>query len=133
MKELLVIGDRVLIQPDETEEKTNVGLYLPQTVRDRDEVMRGHIIKIGPGIPLADPSSLGDEPWSASGAPAPRYLPMEARIGDYALFLRKAAVEIQYEGKKYFIVPQSAILLLIRDEEEIPPGADASSHDLDFE
>jgi len=133
MKELIVIGDRVLIQPDEAEEKTNVGLYLPQTVRDRDEVMRGRIIKIGPGIPLADPSSLGDEPWSASGTPAPRYLPMEARVGDYALFLRKAAVEIQYEGKKYFIVPQSAILLLIRDEEEVPPRADASSHDLDFE
>lgn len=133
MKKLIVIGDRVLIQPDETEEKTGVGLYLPQTVRDRDDVMRGHIIKIGPGIPLADPSSPGDEPWSASGTPAPRYLPMEARAGDYALFLRKAAVEIHYEGEKYFIVPQSAILLLIRDEKEIPPIAGASSLDLDFE
>jgi hypothetical protein len=58
---------------------------------------------------------------------------MEVRAGDYALFLRKAAVEIHYESEKYFIVPQSAILLLIRDEEEIPPAANASSHDLDFE
>jgi predicted component of type VI protein secretion system len=40
---------------------------------------------------------------------------MEARVNDYALFLRKAAVEIKYENEVYFVVPQSAILLLIRE------------------
>ncbi len=133
MKELIVIGDRVLVKQDETEEKTEVGLYLPQTVKDRDEVLRGHIIKTGPGIPLADPSAPGDEPWNASASPAPRHLPMEAREGDYALFLRKAAVEIKYEGEKYFIVPQSAILLLIREAEESSPGPGETSLDLNFE
>lgn len=132
MKELIVIGDRVLARPDEAEEKTSVGLYLPQTVKDREEVLRGRIIKTGPGIPLADPSAPGDEPWNASGGPTPRYLPMEARPGDYALFLRKAAVEIQYEGEKYFIVPQSAILLLIREGEKMSPNVDPSSLDLDL-
>jgi co-chaperonin GroES (HSP10) len=133
MKELIVIGDRVLLKPDETEEKTSVGLYLPQTVRDRDEVLRGHIIKTGPGIPLADPSSLGEEPWSAANNQSLRYLPMEVRSGDYALFLRKAAVEIQYEGEKYFIVPQSAILVSIRDREEPPADLAPDSPDLSFE
>lgn len=133
MKELIVIGDRVLVKQDEAEEKTEVGLYLPQTVKDRDEVLRGHIIKTGPGIPLADPSAPGDEPWSASPGPAPRHLPMEAREGDYALFLRKAAVEIEYEGEKFFIVPQSAILLLIRETGESSPGPGKSSLDLNFD
>lgn len=123
-KRLIVIGDRVLIRPDESEEKTRVGLYLPQTVKDRDEVFRGHIVKTGPGIPLADPSTLGEEPWLNSRSHLTRYMPMEARAGDYALFLRKAAVEINYEGEKYFIVPQSAILLLIRDEDENLPDLD---------
>lgn len=130
MKELIVIGDRVLVKLDESEEKTEVGLYLPQTVKDKDEVLRGHIIKTGPGIPLADPSTLGDEPWQSSGRPSPRHLPMEARVGDYTLYLRKASVEVNYAGEKYFIVPQSAILLLVRDREETPPEED--SPELDF-
>ena len=120
MKELIVIGDRVLLKPDEAEEKTSVGLILPQTVRDKDEVMRGNIVKTGPGVPLADPNSVSDEPWANSGTAPARFLPMEARIGDHALFLRKAAVEIKYADQKYFIVPQAAILLLIRDESPLP-------------
>ena len=130
-KELIVIGDRLLIQIDESEEKTEVGLILPQTVKDKDEVLRGHIIKTGPGIPLADPNSLGDEPWSASNNATPRYLPMEAKTGDYALFLRKAAVEIKYEGQKYFIAPQSAVLLLIREENQSTPNIDPPTLDFD--
>jgi len=34
--------------------------------------------------------------------------------GDYAIFLRDQAIEIEYGGTKYLIVPQSAILMLIR-------------------
>jgi len=117
-KQLIVIGDRLLIKLDEAEEKTEVGLILPQTVKDKDEVLRGYIIKTGPGLPLADPSSLGDEPWSSQADSTPRYLPMEAKTGDYTLFLRKAAVEIKYEGQKYFIASQSAVLLLIREDDQ---------------
>jgi co-chaperonin GroES (HSP10) len=41
---------------------------------------------------------------------------MQARTGDYALFFRKAAVEITFEGERYLVVPQGAILALVRDE-----------------
>lgn len=129
MKEIIVLGDRVLIRPEEAEEKTSVGLYLPQTVKDREDVMRGYIVKTGPGIPLASPSSLGDEPWNPGNDPEPKYFPMEVRVDDFALFLRKAAVEIKYENEKYFVVPQSAILLLVRNkdidiDEDISPPLD---------
>ena len=69
---------------------------------------------------MADPSTLGDEPWqnTSSSSSATRYMPMEANVGDYALFLRKASVEVNYEGKKYFIVPQGAILLIVRDNDD---------------
>ena len=63
MKELIVIGDRVLIKQDDSEERTKVGLYLPQTVKEKEQVISGYILKTGPGIPLADPNSMGDEPW----------------------------------------------------------------------
>jgi co-chaperonin GroES (HSP10) len=42
---------------------------------------------------------------------------MQARTGDYALFFRKAAVEITFEGDRYLVVPQAAILALVREDE----------------
>jgi hypothetical protein len=42
---------------------------------------------------------------------------MQARTGDYALFFRKAAVEISFEGETYLVIPQSAILALVREDE----------------
>jgi co-chaperonin GroES (HSP10) len=42
---------------------------------------------------------------------------MQARAGDYALFFRKAGVEITFEGERYHVVPQAAILALVRDED----------------
>ena len=40
---------------------------------------------------------------------------MQARKGDYALFFRKAAVEITFENERYLVVPQDAILALSRE------------------
>ena len=40
---------------------------------------------------------------------------MQSRRGDYALFFRKAAVEITFEGERYLVVPQQAILALVRE------------------
>jgi hypothetical protein len=61
---------------------------------------------------LTGPSE--DEPWKESG-PRTRYIPMQSEEGDYALFLRKSAIEIKYENEPYLVVPQSGILLLLRD------------------
>jgi chaperonin GroES len=43
-----------------------------------------------------------------------RFVPMQAREGDYALFFRKAAVEITFENDRYLVVPQAAVLALVR-------------------
>lgn len=113
-KRLIVVGDRVLVAPEEGEERTNVGLYLPPTAVDARQVQGGRIVATGPGTPMTEPASMDDEPWKIRG-PDAKYLPMQARIGDYALFFRKAAVEISFEGKKYLVVPQAAILVLVRE------------------
>jgi co-chaperonin GroES (HSP10) len=39
---------------------------------------------------------------------------MQAKVGDYALFFRRAAVEITFESDRYLVVPQTAILALVR-------------------
>lgn len=114
-KHLLVVGDRVLIAPEEGEERTRVGLYLPPTAVDKKEVQGGTVVATGPGTPVSAPTELDEEPWKISGGEA-RYLPVQARVGDYALFFRRAAVEITFEEKRYLVVPQAAILTLVRED-----------------
>lgn len=119
-KRLIVVGDRVLIQPEEGEDRTKVGLYLPQTAVDTQAVQGGKVLATGPGNPVSAPTELDEEPWKigASGRPEPRYMPLQAKVGDYAIFFRKAAVEITFEGERYLVVPQAAILTLVREEDE---------------
>jgi co-chaperonin GroES (HSP10) len=114
IKRLLVVGDRVLVTPEEGEERTNVGLYLPATALEGRQVQGGRIVATGPGTPMGEPTQLDEEPWRIRG-PEVRYLPMQAGVGDYALFFRKAAVELTFEGTRYLVVPQAAILVLVRD------------------
>jgi len=113
-KKLIVVGDRVLVLPQEGEERTNVGLYLPATALEGRQVQGGRIVATGPGSPMAEPTSMDDEPWKIRSSDV-KYLPMQARVNDYALFFRKASVEITFEGKTYLVVPQAAILVLVRD------------------
>lgn len=116
-KELIVVGDRVLVRVVEGEERTNVGLYLPPTAVDNQAVQSGTIVATGPGLPLPAPDAGSDEPWRVSENRQTRFVPMQAKIGDYALFFRKAAVEITFENERYLVVPQAAILALVRDDE----------------
>ena len=116
-KRLIVVGDRVLIQPEEGEDRTKVGLYLPATAVDSQAVQGGKVLATGPGNAVSAPTELSDEPWKI-GSVEPRYVPLQAQIGDYAIFFRSASVEITFEGERYLVVPQAAILTLVREEEE---------------
>ncbi|MCB0834952.1 MAG: co-chaperone GroES [Bacteroidetes bacterium] len=115
-KSLIVVGDRVLVLPEEPKDRTSHGLYLPQGIHEKERVQGGVIVKTGPGYPLPEIDAGRDEPWMMSRQIEPKYLPMQAQEGDYAIFLRKAAIEIEFDGKTYLIVPQSAIMVLLRDE-----------------
>jgi chaperonin GroES len=114
-KELFVVGDRVLVRVEDGEERTNVGLYLPPTAIDNQAVQGGTIVATGPGNPMPAFDANSDEPWRTESKET-RFIPMQARRGDFALFFRKAAVEITFEGERFLVIPQSAILALVRDE-----------------
>jgi co-chaperonin GroES (HSP10) len=114
-RKLIVIGDRVLIRPAKSQEKTKSGLYLPPGVQEKEQIQSGYIIKTGPGYPIPIPVE-NDEPWKESEEPV-RYVPLQAKEGDLALFLQKGAVEVRYQDEKFFIVPQSSILMLEREED----------------
>ena len=114
LKKLIIIGDRVLIRVSKPNERTSSGLYLPPGVQEKEKVQQGYIIKTGPGYAI--PSPVENESWQNEEEQV-KYIPLQAKEGDLAIFLLSGATEVMYEGEKYFIVPQGAILMLERDEE----------------
>jgi co-chaperonin GroES (HSP10) len=114
LKNLIVVGDRLLIKPVSVS-KSGGGLFLPPGYKEKEEVRSGYVIKAGPGYPIPLPSDDIDEPWKKTDDKV-KYIPLQAKVGDLAIFMQKGAVEIVFEGEKYFIVPQHSVLLLERDE-----------------
>lgn len=118
--DLLVVGDRVLVRPDNLEERTRVGLVLPQSVMEKNPVQSGRVLAVGPGTPIASLTGDEGEVWKRQSKDrSVRYIPGQAEVGDLTLFLRNEAVEVRYQGEQFLVVPQSAILLIIRSEEEL--------------
>ena len=114
-KKLIVVGDRVLIKPKKSQDRTKSGLYLPAGVKEKEQVQSGYIMKTGPGYPIPMPIE-DDEPWKEKDEKV-KYVPLQARKGDLAIFLQKGAFEVMYENEKFYIVPQSSILMLEREED----------------
>ena len=115
LKKIIVVGDRVLIKPKKESEKTSSGIYLPPGVQEKEKVQTGYIVKVGPGYPIPLPTDE-NESWKSEEEKV-RYVPLQAQEGDLAIFLQKSAFEVIYNGEKYFIVPQSSILMLEREED----------------
>ena len=81
------LADRVLIQPKEAETKTAAGIYIPDTAKEKPQVLA-----VGPG--------KKDEP-------------MEVKKGDTVLYGKYAGTEVTVDDKKYLIVRQSDILAIL--------------------
>jgi chaperonin GroES len=114
LEKLIVVGDRVLIKPKNPEERTKTGLLLPPGVQEKQKVQCGYVVKVGPGYPIPAPSDY-EEPWQKKRDNS-RYFPLQATIGDMAVYLQDSGTEIEFSNEKYIVVPFHAILLLVRDE-----------------
>lgn len=112
VENLELINDRVLIKPEENLQKTNSGLYLPPGVKEKENIHGGYVLKTGPGYPTIS-SIEDDEPWKESSST--RYIKLQAKSGDFALYLKKDAIEIELDGEKLVIIPHSSILILKKD------------------
>jgi len=113
LSNIIIIGDRVLLKPKKHAKTTKTGLYLPPSVKEKEAVQTGYIVKVGPGYPI--PVQRDEEDWKPEKKET-EYIPLQCKEGDVAIYLQSNAHEIEIDGEKYFIVPQHAILLLIRDD-----------------
>ncbi len=114
LQEIIVVGDRVLLKPLAPGNQTNGGLYLPPSVKEKDEVQTGTVVRVGPGYPV--PSSQDYDHFLKENTEPVQYIPLQAKPGDKALYLQKHAHEVEIDDERLVIVNQSAILLLLRDE-----------------
>src|SRR5690625_6879547 len=82
---------------------------------EREKIRSGRVVKVGPGYVIPSPEYSG-EPRSTDKE-AVRYLPLQAQKGDHAFFLKKDALEIQFEETDYLIIPHAAIVAIVRSSE----------------
>ena len=76
---LIVMGDRLLVRPEDGEERTNAGLYLPATAVSARQAQGGWVVSVSPGTPVASPADLDDAFGESETA---LYVPMQAQEGN---------------------------------------------------
>ena len=116
LSKFILVGDRILIKPKTPQNRTKSGLYLPPGVQENEKLNSGYVLKVGPGYPVPAMTDE-DEAWKKSSEDDVKYVPLQPREGDLAVFLQNSGYEIEFNQEKYVIVPHNAILLLIRDDE----------------
>lgn len=91
------LGDRVIVEPIEREEKTAAGIYVPETAKEKPQ--EGKVLAVGPGKLLDDGKRL----------------PMDVKVNDRVLFAKYAGTEVKVDGdKRYLILGQNDILAIIQ-------------------
>lgn len=115
INKFIVVGDRVLIKPKSQQDRTKSGLFLPPGVQEKEKIHSGYVLKVGPGYPIPAISD-SEEPWKQNGSDV-KYVPLQPIEGDLAVYLQKSGYEIEFNKEQYVIIPHSAILMLIRDDE----------------
>ena len=67
LDQLIVVGDRLIIELSESSDRTDMDLALPPNVKEKEEIQSGYVLKVGPGHPIAfDEES---EPWKSNDNP----------------------------------------------------------------
>jgi len=90
------LGDRIVIEVVETEEKTASGIVLPDTAKEKPQ--EGRVVAVGAGRVLDNGQRVAPE----------------VEVGDRIIFSKYAGTEVKYDGKEYLILRESDVLAVIR-------------------
>lgn len=88
------LGDRVVIKVLSSEEKTQGGIVLPDTAKEKPQ--EGEVIAVGPGKILDNGTRVAPE----------------VKKGDVVVFAKYSGTEVKYEGQEYLIIRDSDILAI---------------------
>lgn len=90
------LGDKVLVQRAEAQDRTESGIYLPESAKDKPK--EGQVVATGAGL-------LNKETGE--------YMPFTVSKGDRVLFTSYAGTEVKIEGTEYLIMTEDDILGII--------------------
>jgi chaperonin GroES len=93
---LTPLADRVVIKPQEAEEKTKGGIILPDTAKEKP--IEGTVVAIGSGKVSDDGKTI---------APA-------VKVGDKVLYGKYSGTEVTVDGVDYLIMRESDIFAIIK-------------------
>ncbi len=89
------LGDRIIIELVETEEKTASGIVLPDSAKEKPQ--EGKVVAVGTGRVLESGERVA----------------LEVSVDDRIIFSKYSGTEVKYEGKEYLILRESDILAII--------------------
>ena len=90
------LGDRVVLQPVEAEEKTESGIFIPDTAQEKQQ--KGKIVAVGKGRVSDDGETR----------------PLEVKVDDQVLYGRYSGTEVKVKGEDYLIVREEDILAILK-------------------
>lgn len=91
-KGLKPLGDRVVVKPEPSEEKTISGIVLPDTAKEKPQI--GTVIAVGSGRVLDNGQKV----------------PVEVKIGDKVVYAKYGGTEIKVDNDEYIILSERDIL-----------------------
>jgi len=92
---LIPLGDRVLVERTEAEEKTAGGIVLPDTAKEKP--IQGKVVAVGEGR-RTDEGKL---------------IPLQVKKGDRILFGKYAGTEVKVDGNEYLIMKEDDVLAIV--------------------
>ena len=92
------LGDRVLIEPMEAEDKTESGIFIPDTAKEKQQ--KGRVVSVGKG-------RINEEG---------KIMPLEVKPDDKVVYGRYSGTEIKIGGGDYLILKEEDILGIIREK-----------------
>jgi chaperonin GroES len=89
------LGDRIVIELVESEEKTASGIVLPDSAKEKPQ--EGKVVAVGTGRVLESGERVA----------------LEVSVGDRIIFSKYGGTEVKYEGTEYLILRESDILAVV--------------------
>lgn len=91
------LGDRVVVQAVEREEKTQSGIYLPDTAKEKPQ--EGKVVAVGSGRLMQNGERI----------------PLTLKVGDRVLFAKYAGTEVKVDGTEYLIMSENDVLAVVEE------------------
>jgi len=85
------LGDRVIVEPGESEETTASGIVIPDTAKEKPQ--EGKVLAVGPGR------------WEEG-----KLIPLDVKVGDIVIYSKYGGTEVKIKGKEYLILSERDIL-----------------------